>query len=50
MNCYICAFQVYASKIKIRSKNSLEKRVVNDLTRSLVGGYYTVYCDIFLLA
>ena len=47
MNGYICEFQVYVGKIGNRSENSLGERVVKDLTRSLVGGYYTVYTDSF---
>ena len=47
MNGYICEFQVYVGKIGNRSENSLGERVVKDLTGSLVGEYYTVYCDSF---
>ena len=47
MNGYICEFQVYVGKIGNRFENSLGERVAKDLTRSLVGGYYTVYTDSF---
>ena len=45
INGYMCEFQVYICKIGNRSENTLEERMVKDLTRNLVGGYYTVYCD-----
>ena len=47
MNGYISEFQVYVGKIQNRTENSLGERVVKDLTRTLVGKYYTVYCDSF---
>ena len=44
-NGYISQLQVYAGKIGKKSEKSLGERVVKDLTRTLVGKNYTIYCD-----
>ncbi len=44
-NGYISQFQVYSGKVGNRSEKHLGERIVKDLTRGLVGKYYTIYCD-----
>ena len=45
INGYVSQFQVYLGKIGGKSEKQLGERVVKDLTRPLVGKFYTVYCD-----
>lgn len=44
VNGYVSEFQVYHGKQGQR-ETSLGERVVKDLSRALVGKYYTIYCD-----
>ena len=44
-NGYISQFQVYAGKVHNATEKHLGERVVKNLTRTLVGKYYTIYCD-----
>ena len=44
VNGYVSEFQVYHGKQGQR-ETRLGERVVKDLSRALVGKYYTIYCD-----
>ena len=44
VNGYVSEFQVYHGKQGQR-ETSLGERVVKNLSRALVGKYYTIYCD-----
>ncbi|XP_043463998.1 piggyBac transposable element-derived protein 4-like [Leptopilina heterotoma] len=45
---FVCQFQIYTGKEKNSKKeDNLGKRVVIDLTRTLIGNYYRVYLDNF---
>ena len=46
-NGYMSQFQVYLGKVGKMFEERLCERVVKDLTRPLVGKYYTIYCDNF---
>ena len=44
-NGYVSQVQVYVGKVGGKSEKHLGKRIVKDLTRTLAGKYYTIYCD-----
>lgn len=47
INGYVCELQIYLGKVGNTAEKQLGARVVKDLTRALVGKYYTIYCDNF---
>lgn len=44
---YICQFQIYTGKVGQIAETNLGRRVVEDLTRDLVGKDYHIYFDNF---
>lgn len=45
---YVCQFQIYTGKVGVSVEKDLGKRVVTDLTRTLVGKGHHVFFDNFL--